>query len=119
MKRILAFMLLLTLTLLTACGGNTDTTPTEGAEPGYKITAYYNENGTFSALGLALDEVNGEKTLTVKSGDILAVGGNQYSVTAETLTLPFYTQSSLDEGIKWWTDYCESRIERGELAEEK
>ena len=99
-------------------GGNTDTPPTEGAEPGYKIADYYNEDGTFSALGLALDEVNGEKTLTVNGGDILTVGDHQYSVTAQSLTLSFYTQSSLDDVIRWWTDYCDSRVERGEFAEE-
>lgn len=119
MKKIftLAFGLGLALALLTGCGGNTPPPPPDSAEPGYRIADYYNEDGTFSALGLALDEVNSEKVLMTKSGDILIVDTRKYSVTAESLTLTFYTQSSLDDAISWWTDYCESRKERGEIAE--
>ena len=32
------------------------------------------------------------------------------------ITTPFYTQPSLDEVMAWWTDYCESRVERGEIV---
>jgi predicted small lipoprotein YifL len=86
-------------------------------DTGYKITDYYNPDGSFSALGLALNEEDGEKALTVKSGDILTVGDQRYEVTAETLTLPFYTQPSLDEVIAWWTDHCASLADNGRITE--
>lgn len=81
----------------------------------YIITDYYDENGEFSALGSALDEENAEKVLMVKADDTIIVSDHEYTVIAESLTLTFYTQPSLDEVIQWWTDYCESRIERGEV----
>ena len=132
MKKTLARLLALSIMVLCAsCGGTpadeqTDTSPASGQtstapvnDTGtvYTITDYYDANGGYSALGSALDEENGEKVLTVQSGDTLVVGGHSYSVTAESLTIPFYTQPSLDEVLAWWTEYCQSRIERGEAAE--
>ena len=95
--------------------GQTDIPPTTNTGTVYTITDYYDENGGYSALGLALEEENAEKVLTVKADDIIIIGKNEYTVMAESLTLAFYTQPSLDEVIAWWTDYCQSRIERGEM----
>jgi len=116
------FLALIIIALCVSCADEpvnepTSTPPTDGGGTVYTITDYYDVNGGYSDLGLALDEENGEKTLTVKSGDTLIVGGHSYSVTAEILTIPFYTQPSLDEVVDWWTDYCENRIERGEMID--
>lgn len=118
MKKAFAFLLaFLTMVFCAACGGAPangqagtpppDTAPADDRGTLYAIADYYDANGGFSALGLALDEENSEKVLTVKAGDILIVGNREYSVTAESLTLTFYTQPSLDEVIVWWMDYCE------------
>ena len=128
MKRITALFLVFIMAILClSCGrpatdaprppsdGIQNAVPLKKTEPVYIITDYYDEGGEFSALGLALDEENSEKVLTVKSGDTLVVGEREYVVTAPTLTLSFYTQPTLDEVIAWWTEYCQSRIERGEL----
>ena len=82
----------------------------------YTIIDYYDTAGGYSELGLALEEENGEKVLTVLGGDTLIVGGLKYNVTVESLTIPFYTQSSLDQVFAWWVDYCQSRTDRGELT---
>jgi len=82
----------------------------------YTITDYYNENGQFSELGLALNERNSEKVLTVSSGDILIIGNRQYIVTIESLTLSYYPQPSLDLVIQWWTDYLNNWAESGDLT---
>jgi len=118
MKKVLSLILalLLILSLLAACGS---TPSTNDAEQGYKIVDYYKSDGSFSALGLALDENNAEKTLTVAAGNTLIVGKRQFKVTAESINLSFYTQNTFDAVIEWWTDYCESRIERGEIIELK
>jgi len=99
------------LMLRRAANGQTTVPPAESTTPGYPdnayvITDYYNEDGTFSGLGLALDEVNSEKTLILNDGDIFVVGGQMYIVTAETLTLSFYTQSSLADVNQWWTNFA-------------
>ena len=125
MKKILALglALLLALTLLTACGkkeGNNNSgnsNNTGNSETVYTIANFYDTEGGLSALGLDLGEENGEKVLTVEAGDTIIVGEHEYTVTAETLTLSFYTQPSFDAVIQWWMDYCESRVERGEMME--
>ena len=124
MKKLFILLLILIISVTcTACGGKTSTgtpqvnTPTASVTgTTYTIKSYYDSEGGYSALGLALTEENGEKVLTVNSGDTIIVDGISYSVTAETLTIPFYTQPSLDEVSDWWTEYCESRIERGEVV---
>ena len=90
---------------------------TEGA---YKITDYYNSEGKLSELGEALPKNNdGENVLTLKKGDIVVVGDVQYEVTAESLDLQFYSQPSLDQVIVWWTEYMNSWLESGKVAEVK
>lgn len=122
-KTILTLSVLLTLFLLTACtnsAGNTDDkTGTSSPLPNgtgtvYRITDYYDADGGFSSLGLALDEENSEKVLKASEGDTLIVGDQEY-VVVHSLVIPFYTQTSLDEALAWWTAYCESRVERGEM----
>ena len=126
-KEVLAYGLvfLFVVSLLTACGGNvsntpsneqTATPPTDDTGDGCKILDYYNADGGFSALGLALDEENSEKVLTVTAGETLIAGTSKYIVTAESIVLCFYTQPSLAEVIEWWTDYCEGLKNIGELA---
>jgi len=114
-KRILVqvMVVLLIFPLLTACGNGA---AVEGA---YIITDYYNVDGSFSALGLALEEVNAEKTLVLNEGDIFIVNERQYRVMAESLVLSFYTQSSLDDVIQWWTDYVKIWSEDGIISEVK
>jgi len=53
--------------------------------------------------------------LTVSADDKIVVGDREYTVTAESLVLSFYTQPSLDEVILWWDEYCEGFIERGQV----
>jgi len=64
---------------------------------------------------LPFDPGNGERILTVVEGDILIIGERQFKVAAETINMPFYTQSSIDEVIAWWTDYMDSRLETGNI----
>ena len=132
MKKILtlALVILFAVLFLTACGnsesnnnpasdnGNNINPPAADiAETGYTVTGYYDENGGFSDSGLALDGENGEKVLTVNAGDTLIIGSNKYRVTAESITLYFYTQPSLAQVIEWWTDYCEGLKDSGEITE--
>ena len=119
MKRVSAYVMamLLVFFLLAACGGNGNgggesvqendhgSGSAAAVEGAYIIANYYNEDGTFSALGLALDEVNSEKTLLLSDGDIFVVENKIYMVTTESLALSFYTQSSLADVVLWWTDY--------------
>jgi hypothetical protein len=79
----------------------------------YLIDDFYHADGSFSALGLALEEKDFEKSLTVGAGDIIIVGGQQYRVTADSLALSFYTQPSLDSVVIWWTDYLNSLVDSG------
>ena len=91
--------------------------PDGGANAGrlYAISGYYDEDGKFSDLGLALDERDSERVLTVSDGDILIVGDRQYEVTADSLALSFYTQPSIDQVAQWWTDYLDSWAESGKI----
>ena len=82
----------------------------------YVITDYYRENGVFSDLGLELDEMNFEKVLVVNRGCVLIAGDRRYKVAAESLTLSFYTQSSLEHVIRWWIDYLDSWAESGKVT---
>jgi len=123
-KRMIAALLAIAILLFCAsCAGTPSNEPTsttsaplaDDAGTVYTIADYYNADGEFSALGLALDEENTEKVLTASCGDMLIVGDHVYSVTAESLTLTFYTQPSLDEVIGWWTEYCEGWRAQGAL----
>lgn len=83
----------------------------------YVITDYYNSgDGRFSALGLTLAEEGYERVLTVSRGDILVAGDRRYEVTAESLTLVFYTQPSPDRVVQWWIYYLDSWAESGKVA---
>jgi len=91
----------------------------DGANAGmtYNITDYYNtDDGKFSDLGLALSGENSERELTVRGGDILIDGDRRYEVMAESLTLSFYTQPSLDQVVQWWSDYLDSWAESGKVT---
>ena len=87
--------------------------PSESKGTVYAIADYYNDDGTFSDLGLALNEENSERVLTVQADDVLVVGGRQYTITAESITVPFYTQPSYDEVIEWWAAYLKSHAADG------
>ena len=121
-------MLVMALTSLTACGGggnddNLATPSTNTVEMDekkiYKIADYYQDDGNFSLLGQELpwDPTTAEKALDVALGDILIVGDKQYQVTAESLTLHFYTQPSLAEVLAWWSDEMETGQDRNQLLE--
>ena len=108
MKKRIIFAVLVVVILLScvSCGDKpidrqTDTSPTANTGTVYTITDYYDESGGFSALGSGLDEENAEKVLTVKADDTIIVGDHEYTVIAESLTISFYTQPSLDEVIEW------------------
>ena len=143
MKKVFAFALVmvLALSLLNACGGktggirnNSGTTSTSGDNnsteskptPGkdvpasgttYKIEDYYNSEGALSDLAreLPFASDDGERTITVKKGDILTVGGKQYKFVDETIQMKFYTQPSLDEVVAWWTDYFNDLVNLGQM----
>ena len=123
MKKTLALLLALIIMVFCASCANTpadeqtSTPPADDTGTVYTIKDYYDANGGFSAVGSALDEENGEKVLKVNADDTLIVGDSRYKVTAEALTLHFYTQSSLDEVIVWWTDYMGSAQERGQVID--
>ena len=96
---------------------STTETKTEGD---YRITDYYSADGKFSALGQALpSDSSGDKALTVRNGDVIVVGDKQYKVTADSLTLPFYTQPSIDQVVVWWTDYLNDWRDSGKVIEVK
>ena len=81
----------------------------------YEIADYYNSDGSFSKLGLSLGEVNSEKVLTLKNGDIFVVGKFRYMIATTSVNLPFYTQGSLDDVIRWWADYAKTLEDTGEV----
>ena len=83
------------------------------SEKTYIISDYYNEDGTFSDLGLALDEVNSEKVLIISGGETFIIGDRKYIVITEALAISFYTQSSINDVIQWWTDYIKTWEESG------
>lgn len=127
-KRILllGLALLIVVSLLAACNGdkgnapppeNTTQTSDEPEDVYCNITDYYNTDGTFSDLGLVLEEVDSEKVLVLGDGDIFTLNSRKYIVTAESLTLSFYTQPSLAEVIQWWTEYVEIWEESGIIEE--
>ncbi|MCL1874271.1 MAG: hypothetical protein FWF85_09195, partial [Clostridiales bacterium] len=82
----------------------------------YVLADYYNKDGRFSDPALALDENDFARILAVNGGDILIAGSRQYQVTAESLTLSFYPQPSLDQVIRWWTDCLDSWAASGKVT---
>jgi len=102
----------------TAKSNQTDTPPTENPAAVYTIADYYNESGALSDLGLALEEENSEKVLSINNNALIVVGERKYRVTTETIKLPVYTQPSYDEVMRWWTEHLDSLVENGELATE-
>ena len=74
----------------------------------YYVSDYYNSDGTFSALGLALQNVGSERVLTLYSGDTIVVGSQQYTVTSGSIILSFYTQPSIDSVNTWWNSYLDN-----------
>ena len=104
-------------------GPSNSTAPAAPAAPAaaagtYQITDYYGPDGKLSALGQALPlDSDGSNALTVKNGEVVAVGDKQYQVTTDSLTLPFYTQPSLDQVIIWWTDYLNDWQASGKVSE--
>jgi len=81
----------------------------------YTITDYYTEAGELSDLGIALEDVNAEKILTVHTGDTLILGNAQYLVVSESLDLPFYTQPAMDQVIEWWTEHLTGLVDSGDI----
>ena len=78
------------------------------------ISDYYDANGGYSALGLALPRgVDSEGVLKAKNGDLLFVGGKQFKVTADTVTLSLYTQPTLARAIEWWVECMDSLADSG------
>ena len=81
------------------------------------ITDYYDAGGKYSALGQALPaDSDGEKSLTAKNGDIIIVGDKQYKVTADSITMPFYTQPTRDQLLTWWLDYMNDWVAAGKVT---
>ena len=114
-----AFVTVLSLGLVVSRASAVDLTDAGSgmnAEKHYTITDYYNEDGKFSALGLALDEEDSERVLAVSGGELLIAGERRYEVTVESLTLSFYTQPSLDQVIQWWADCLDSWAESGKVT---
>ena len=117
-------LVLVTAALCVSCGDKPASgrdTPSPGAVTAdeselIRISDYYDADGAFSELGLALAEENAEKVLAVNSGDTLVVGDRRYRF-AVSRTIPFYTQPSLDEVMGWWMNYCENLIANGEISE--
>jgi hypothetical protein len=114
----IAFVAVLSLGLMVSRAGAEDILINSGSSMNadYIITDYYTEDGTFSDLGLALDEMDSEKVLSVSGGDTLIVGDRKYEVSIESLALSFYTQPSIDQVIEWWTNYLDSWAESSKLT---
>jgi beta-lactamase regulating signal transducer with metallopeptidase domain len=121
----IAFVAVLGLGLMVSRAGAGDLINTGGASSAdnafadrseYIITDYYDEDGSFSDLGLAIDEIDSERALVVRGGDILNVDGRKYEVTVESLALSCYTQPSLDQVIIWWIDCLDSWAESGKVT---
>lgn len=129
MEKLIIFIALAAVMLFccASCGGKAavslesdetkadDTQTADDTGKVYTIADYYDANGGFSALGLALDEENGEKALIVHAGDVLVVGARKYHLSVASHTIPFYTQPSFDDVIVWWMEYCEGLRNNGEM----
>ena len=54
------------------------------------------------------DFYGGSGQLSVSKGDIIAVGEKQYKVLANTYTISYWSQNTLNAAISWWTAYLDS-----------
>jgi len=66
----------------------------------YNIADFYTESGQ----------------LPVTNGDIVIVGKRQYRVVSDYM-MEYWSQSSLDASISWWTEYLDSCAESGVVIE--
>jgi len=67
----------------------------------YNIADFYTESGQ----------------LPVTDGDVIIVGKRQYRAVSD-YTMEYWSQSSLDAAISWWTEYLDSCAESGVVVEE-
>ena len=113
-SRALLIFCLLMVVFLTGC---TVSPPAEQVppeqEPAYNISDYYNSDGSFSALALALEEGDSGRKLDVVRGDHFVVGNQSYEVAAESFTVIFYTFPSHDHATEWWNEYFETAADNG------
>ncbi|MCL2150848.1 MAG: hypothetical protein FWH50_01320 [Coriobacteriia bacterium] len=122
---ILALTILLAPSLLFACGSGGDSSPQgsgdlpagDSSKTAYVIDDYYNPDGSFSSLGLALNEQNSEKVLILSEGDVFVIGSRRYEILSDSLTLIFYTQNSQDAVTTWWIDCAQRWIDAGFIQE--
>jgi hypothetical protein len=77
------------------------TTPPASGEADYDIADFYNKSGQ----------------LSVRKGEIIAVGQRQYSVVSNSYTISYWSQNTLNAAISWWTDYMNSYAAGGIVEE--
>jgi len=107
-RTLLVFCTFLTVFLI----GCTAPSSTEQA-PAHNIADYYQPDGSFSALALALEEEDFGRKLDVGPGDRFVIGNQTYEVLAESITVVFYTHPSMDHVTQWWAEYLETAMENG------
>ena len=83
----------------------------------YRIADYYNEDGSFSDLGLELEEIDFARVLAIAEGDTIIAGDRQFLVIVESYSISLYTQPSLEYAIEWAAKYLESLEESGVVIE--
>ena len=122
-KAVLIFCLLLAV-WLSGCAASTPqkqpTEPAPGEEQAARnIADYYNADGSFSALALALEGSESARELEVKQGDCFAAQDHQYTVEAESFTFVLYTHPSLESAEAWWVDYFATAAGNGIVSVDK
>jgi hypothetical protein len=76
----------------------TQPTPTPAPDgTTYNIADFYNKNGQ----------------LSVKRGDIIIAGQQQYKVLSNTYTISYWSQNSLNSAVTWWISYLDSFVDSG------
>ena len=98
---------------LAGCSTPSPTPSPTPQEPTYIIADYYNSDGSFSDLALALEESDTNRKLDVVNGERFIVGNQAYEVLSDTYAVIFYTHSSLDQVTEWWIDYFETAADNG------